>query len=327
MKKILLFIVFMTFGSLGLIGKTGGSLKVGMVEWAAYAPLNVADSKHLWEGIEVSVTVFGSNTELNAALENGRIDIALDMLGSWVGLYQKGTPLVVLGETDWSNGGDKIILAKGAKADDLKGKTIGIYLDQPSVTFFLNEFLSSKGLIATDVRAVEMEPEGLSDNFAAGRFPLIVNYDPQAMRAEKAGGTVVATSATYPGCIPEGFVALRKTWERIPAEQWQAFFRGWYKAVKWSQNDANWNEFKVILCEKTFSGAKYSDEELKAMLGSVKVFGPADGASRNSRGGEAEKYLTRVQSFLKDRGELKTPFDPGELLCSEALVKAAKAEL
>ncbi|MFM8454214.1 MAG: ABC transporter substrate-binding protein [Gammaproteobacteria bacterium] len=122
------------------------TLKVGMIHWIAYSPLNVADVQGFWkeQGLDVKVINFGSNQELNNALQNKGIDIALDMIGSWVGISQSGVPLVILGETDWSHGGDKIITKKDVDFSKLKGQNIGVYLNQPSVTYFLNKFLSEK---------------------------------------------------------------------------------------------------------------------------------------------------------------------------------------
>ena len=68
-----------------------------------------------------------------------------------------------------------------------------------------------------DIETVELEPEVLADNFIAGRFDVIVNYDPQALRAEREGdGQVAATSASYEGVIPKGLVARADVLESIP---------------------------------------------------------------------------------------------------------------
>ena len=69
-----------------------------MLHWAAYGPLNVASTKGLFaaEGVDVEVVNRVSNQELNAELTSGRIDIALDMMGSWVGIHLGGTPLKIV---------------------------------------------------------------------------------------------------------------------------------------------------------------------------------------------------------------------------------------
>ncbi len=98
-----------------------------------------------------------------------------------------GVPLTLIGETDWSNGGDKIITKQNIKIEQLKGGKIGVYLNKPSVTFFLNKFLVQNQIRLSDVGIIELEPEAMTDNFISGRLKVIVNYNPQALRAERKG--------------------------------------------------------------------------------------------------------------------------------------------
>lgn len=305
-------------------------LKVGTVAWAGFSPLNVADAKGFWkeQGLEVEVTIFGSNQEVNGALQGGRIDLALDMLGSWVGMYQTGVPLVIVGETDWSNGGDKIIAKKGYDLAQLKGQRVGVYLDQPSVTYFLNRFLEGHHLTLADVEAVELEPQAMSDNFIAGRLSLIVNYDPQALRAEKeGGGLVVATSATYPGVIPEGFAALAANWASIPAEDKARLWRGWLKAVAWAKDPANWADYQRILNERTFpNDPDFPEADLRAMVDAVSIHPPATLVERNRAGGQLAEYLENLRAFLKAGGQLPKDYTPAQLLSTDSLSAACASK-
>ncbi len=306
------------------------AIKVGMVEWIAYAPLHVAAEKGIWKelGVEVAVQNYSSNQDLNSALESGRIDIALDMLGSWVGLRQQGKPIVILGQTDWSNGGDKVIAKKGYDLKKLKGSSVGVYLNQPSVTYFLDQYLRTAGLGIQDVRIVELDPQPMTDNFIAGRMNLIVNYDPEAIRAEREGnGSVVATSASYPGVIPEGFATTTRYVQHVPQDTLVNFFRGWYRAVKWTDNPANWAAYQTILKGKVFSnGSTLSEADLAEMRHSVKVFGADSSERLHGAHGEVAEYLKRLEVFLKDVGELHEPVDASTLLAVNAISKAAALE-
>ncbi len=58
-------------------------------------------------------------------------------------MYMDGVPLTLVCETDWSHGGDKILIKKDTDLSEIKGKTIGVYLNMPSVTFFLNQYLAN----------------------------------------------------------------------------------------------------------------------------------------------------------------------------------------
>ncbi|WP_460033348.1 ABC transporter substrate-binding protein [Megalodesulfovibrio paquesii] len=298
--------------------------KIGMIHWIAYSPLNVAEVKGLWKelGLEVEVVNFGSNQELNGALENKRIDIACDMMGSWVGMYMAGAPLKIVAETDWSFGGDKIIVKKGVTPEQLKSSPVGIYLNQPSVTYFLNKYLASINVPLKDMQLVELEPEALADNFISGRFQAIVNYDPQALRAEREGnGEVIATSASWEGVIPEGLVARADVLAEIPRADLIKIIQGWAKAVEWSKDSANWTEYMTILNEKTFEGEDaYSEADLKAMLDSVRIHDRATQLARNKDG--LAQYLTDLHVFLKDNGLLAKDFAPADLLASDVAVEA-----
>lgn len=291
--------------------------RVGMIAWIAYSPLNVADTQGIWKklGVDVEVINFGSNQELNAALENKRIDIALDMIGSWVGLQQGGVPLTILGETDWSYGGDKIISKSGVDMSALKGQSIGVYLDQPSVTYFLSKYLALQKLSLSDVTVVELEPEAMADNFIAGRFNVIVNYDPQALRAIKEGnGVVAATSASWDGVIPEGFVATSENYASMDRKDLANIFRGWVQAVKWSKDPANWTTYAAIINDKTFPvDAPFSDQDIKAMLDSVRIHDGQQALSRNQAGGGLQQYLGDLKTFLQDNKQLKLEYDPAAL--------------
>lgn len=327
-NKALLFFVFL-FSLICLSQAQARTYKIGMIHWIAYSPLNVADVKGLWEGVDVQVINFGSNQELNTALENQRIDIAIDMLGSWVGMSMNGVPLTLIGETDWSYGGDKIIAKKDVDMSALKGTTIGVYLNMPSVTFFLNKYLSAGNVNLSDLNIVELEPETMTDNFISGRFKVIVNYDPQALRAEReGGGKIVATSASWDGSIPEGFVAHTEVLKSIPEQDLSNIFKGWIRAVKWSKESNNWAEYKKILNDKTFEGEDpYSDEDLKAMFASVKIHDVSVQLERNKTNGGLYTYLEELHAFLKKNNLLKKDFKPEEIFNNKVIVKTLEAEM
>ncbi|MBF0495700.1 MAG: ABC transporter substrate-binding protein [Deltaproteobacteria bacterium] len=302
--------------------------KIGMVHWIAFSPLNVAEVKGIWKGlgVEVQVVNFSSNQKLNAALEEKGIDIALDMMGSWVGMYLDGIPLRIIGETDWSNGGDKIIAKKNLELNKIKDTTIGVYLDKPSVTYFLNQYLSQNGLKLADANIVELPPDALANNFIAGRIKIIVDYDPEALRAERKGnGQVVATSAQYPGCIPEGFVVRTDILENLPPNDLAKILKGWITAVKWTRDPKNWNEYQQILNEKTFEGdLPYSENDLKEMLNAVSIHDPKTQLARNMNGGGLQTYLKNLKEFLAANGFLKKGYKPEELFNNKMIVEVLK---
>lgn len=314
-NRLILSVIFSFFACFSTA--EARTYRIGMIAWIAYSPLNVAEALGFWkqQGVDVEVINFGSNQELNAALENKRIDIALDMIGSWVGMQQKGVPLTIIGETDWSYGGDKIIAKKTVDMSSLKGQSIGVYLDQPSVTYFLSKYLAQQNLGLKDVNVVELEPEAMANNFIANRFNVIVNYDPQALRAINEGnGVVAATSASWDGVIPEGFVAHSEIYKTLDKKDLTAILKGWMQAVQWSKDAANWDKYKAIINEKTFPvDADFSDKDIRDMLGSVRIHERDMSLEANKSGGGLQQYLVDLKAFLKTNDMLKVDFDPATL--------------
>jgi NitT/TauT family transport system substrate-binding protein len=299
---------------------------VGMVQWAAFSPLNVADAKGFWkdQGLNVVVDNYAVNSDLNNNLDNGTIDFALDMIGSWVDLRLQGKPITVLGETDWSNGGDKIIIKDGMTPASLKGQKFAIYLKLLSVENFVAKYLAANGLAMSDFNIVqEDDPKVLADKFINSEYSITANYDPEAQRATDFGyGVVAATSRDYPGCIPEGFAVRTDRLANMPQDDLVKFFTGWIKAVQWSQDTANWAEYKAILNSKTYPGSNYSDADLRGFMTNVKVHNKADQLAANQTGGALYDYLTGLNTFAKQNGYPTANFTPADVFDNTAIVKA-----
>ncbi len=300
--------------------------KIGMLQWAGFSSNNVADVKGFWksQGIDVQLINLANCQELYNAFVNNRIDIAHEMIGTWVGLYMEGSPITNIAELDWSHGGDKIIVKKDFNVRLLKGQSIGIYWNKISVLFFLNKYLESKKIRLSDVRPVELDSDGLADNFIAGRFQVIVNYDPQALRAERQGnGNLVATTASYTGCMPCGYAVKTESLKTIPKDDLVKIFKGFIEAVKWIKDEKNWEEYKKILNTRTFEGGQpYSDQDLKQMLDAVRIHDEKNLTERNKDAGGLFTYLNELKMMLKDNNLLKKDFKAEEIFDNTA-IKAA----
>ncbi len=302
--------------------------KMVMIPWAGWSPANVADVKGFWkeQGIDVSIYNVDNLQAVHTLFKSKRVDIGFEMMGSIVSLYMDGLPVTIIAETDWSHGGDKIILKKEVDIKSLKGKTVGVYLNMPSVTFFLNQYLSLEGLKLSDVRIIEMETDVLAKHFIEGQFNMIVNYDPEAMRAEREGnGKVVATTATYEGCMPDGMMILDDVLKTIPHGDLVKIFKGWIKAVKWIQDPANWKEYMDILNKHTFKGMPpFSEKDLKEITDAARIHNASVQLERNQDGGGLHAYLKELKAFLSSNNLLKKDFDSEKIFDNKAITEALR---
>ncbi|GBC61542.1 hypothetical protein DENIS_2504 [Desulfonema ishimotonii] len=301
---------------------------IGMTSWAGWSPASVAAARGFWkqEGIDVRVVTTPSPRTTFSLFKNRLIDISFEMIGSQIGFYMDGLPVVILAETNWSHGGDKIIMKTGSDQDLLIKNPIGVYLNAPSITFFLDRYLSSQGLKLSDTRVVEMAPKKLTKFFISGRFSAIVSYAPEAMRALSGGHSrVVATSATCEGCIPEGMMALEDVLAKMPQEDLVRIFRGWIRAARWCRQPENWGRYSEILSRRTFEGdSPHSDEDLREMVSSVRIHDARTLSERNRDGGGLYAWLVRLRDFLKRNQMLKKDFDPRRVFDNRAILEALR---
>lgn len=326
LTRILVSLALLLFLTSSAHAKT---YKIGLVPWAGFSTASVAEAKGFWkeENADVQVFVFPNVQTSHSALKAKRLDLAFDMAGTAVGFYMSGLPVVFAAETDWSHGGDKVIVPQTYDKTVLKSKPIGVYLNQPPVLIFLWKYLKQQGIPFSDIQLVEMETKPLADNFIAGRVPLIVSYDPEAIRAEREGkGVVAATTADFPGVMPEGLIALRDVYDSIPKEDLSKIFRGLIRAAIWCSNTANTKEWMQIMNQKIFHESPYAEQDLLDMIKAVRIHGPSQLVERNRQGGGIYAYLEEMKTFLREANLFKKDFTPDAILATETMAaEAAKA--
>lgn len=298
-------------------------VRLAISPWAGWTPALAGETQGLWRelGIDAIVTVMGNDDEVRKALADGRADLTLAMIGNHVGGILAGQDLVIVGETNWSHGGDKVVMRRGVKPADLRGTTIGVYLDLPSVRYFLHRTLTANGLTDADVRVEEMIDTGaLADAFVDGKYPLIVNFDPEALRSMREGdGRVLASSATFPGVIPEGFAMRRGT---LSPELLERFFRGWFAAVAWSRDPRNWQTYASLMRAKAFT-ARTTEADLLTMVASVRIHDPKAAVERNTPNGGLDLYLKDLGEYLRSGGKLPATWDAKRVVDTTAFRAAA----
>jgi NitT/TauT family transport system substrate-binding protein len=166
----------------------------------------VAEAKGFWRelGVNVEVVTMESNIQMNEALMAGEVTIQFDMLGTAIGLYEEGKPIVIIAETDWSHGGDKIIVKKDLHLNAYKGKTVGVYINKPSLRFFLNFFLSAQEMQVADFQLWEAPPETLVSKFIDNDLQMILAYDRSPLSLSNAvRGRLLPPARTIPGLFPK----------------------------------------------------------------------------------------------------------------------------
>ena len=311
-------------------GADAPGYRIATVAWAGWSPLHVADEKGFWTdlGLDVEVVDYDNPVVILEAIRAGRIDFAMDMAGTLVGVHMDGTPLVVLAETNWSHGGDRIIVHRGDTVERHTGDPVGVFLNRPSCLYFLGLYLKGCNRRLSDFRIIEIDPEDMGHQFAAGRLPVIVSYDPWALQAMREGdGACLASSADFKGCIPECLWAYAGRLDTIPPDHVRKVIQGWIRAVRWMRDPANWPELCDILNRRTFHNQPpRSDEELRQLLSGVSIHEPEVMRERNRVNGGLYAYLRSLRAFLAENGLLRRPYSVPDIFDNRFVMEALAAE-
>jgi NitT/TauT family transport system substrate-binding protein len=296
-RSLPLLALVATLGAPGIVGCSGEEapvlpkFRVGTAAWAGFSPLNVAEAKGFFdaEGIDVEVVPFEEGAG-STALQAGTIDANLDVLGVFVNRTMVGKDdLKILAELDWSYGGDEVILRPpvdtSVAAIRAKTKSVGVYSKTASNLLLLDYYLKDTsrhadwGLAIDRVSVVERLPEELVTSFAAGEDALSLNYQPISTEQVRAGGEVVATSATYPGVISEGLAVNAARYAGANKALYTKFFKGWIRGVEYMYGrdatrsilDASHaDEVVQIVQQQTYENDGSTADEVRAYLGSVR---------------------------------------------------------
>ncbi len=296
-RALPLLALLATLGAPGIVGCGGEEapvlpkFRVGTAAWAGFSPLNIAEAKGFFdaEGIDVEVVPFEEGAG-STALQAGTIDANLDVLGVFVNRTMVGKDdLKILAELDWSYGGDEVILRPpvdtSVAAIRAKTKSVGVYSKTASNLLLLDYYLKDTtrhadwGLAIDRVSVVERLPEELVTSFAAGEDALSLNYQPVSTEQVRAGGEVVATSATYPGVISEGLAVNAARYAGADKTLYTKFFKGWIRGVEYMYGrnatrsilDASHaDEVVQIVQQQTYENDGSTADEVRAYLGSVR---------------------------------------------------------
>ena len=231
-------------------------LRVAYTHWFPCVPLGIAEEKKFWReaGLQVELRGYQTSQEVVAAMKDGEVDIGYDMIATWIDVALGGAPIAIAGETDWSSGGDKLLLRKGTTLAERKGKPIAVYLRGSALMLFLRESLRRESLSLSDFPIVEVpEQESGLQLFVAGKLDTVVSNEPWATRIEKAGAFTIATTADFPGVAPEGFAVRRA---QVDDATLTRFFTVWFRAVKFLHDPANHQAVADIASVYAFAGAE-----------------------------------------------------------------------
>jgi hypothetical protein len=161
---------------------------------------------------------------------------------------------------------------------------------------FLAAKLRAEGLSIADFKIVVVEDmDSLAGQFLNGRLACAISYEPFTTKAMSAGNCeVVATTADFPGVMPEVIVGHRSVVEKMSPENLTALLSGWIDSVEWCAEPKNQKEFARICKHRVFAEEKLAEADIPALQANVRMHQRATLAERNL-GKDAP-----IRTFLRD---------------------------
>ncbi|ONI80993.1 sulfonate ABC transporter substrate-binding protein [Actinosynnema sp. ALI-1.44] len=229
---------------LGVAGLSGCSsspagsstkITVGFSAWPGWIPWQVAQEQGLFKknGIEVDLKWFDSYTDSINALNSGAIDANCQTLNDTLSSVSGGAKQTIVLVNDNSTGNDKIIAREGiSSVGDLKGKKVAV--EQGTVDHYLLLLaLAEAKLTEKDIELTPMTTDAAANAFLTGKVDAVGAFAPFTTTAlGRPGSRAIATSAEFPGAIPDHLVFKAEIVKNNP-QVVQAMVNTWFETTAW----------------------------------------------------------------------------------------------
>jgi len=191
---------------------SSATIRLGFSAWPGWFPWQVAQEKGIFakHGLKVDLKYFESYTDSLNALASGNLDANSQTLNDTVSSVAGGAKQTIVLTNDNSTGNDQIIAGPGiSSVADLKGKKVGA--EQGTVDHYLLLLaLKKAGLSQSDVDFQPLETGAAAAALASGRLDAVGAFAPFTTQAlARSGSKALATSADFPGAIPDHLVFAR----------------------------------------------------------------------------------------------------------------------
>ncbi|MEU8076144.1 ABC transporter substrate-binding protein [Catellatospora citrea] len=208
---------------------------LGFSAWPGWFPWQVAQEQGLFakNGVTVELKYFDSYTDSLTALATGNLSANSQTLGDTLTSVSGGAQQTIVLVNDNSTGNDQIIAKPGINTiADLKGKRVAV--EQGTVDHYLLLLaLKTAGLTEADIALKPMLTDAGAAAFTTGEVDAVGAFAPFTTTAlGLAGSKAIATSADFPGAIPDHLVFTAAFVKDHPTEV-QAVVKTWFDTLAW----------------------------------------------------------------------------------------------
>lgn len=305
-------------------GSKNSCIEVGVVTWGGYAGgeyfnagfQDNSNSRFRSEyGVCANFHVMDDFASSRNAFRSGDIDllwVTMDAFPTEAGSF--GEPVKFLFQTDWSRGGDAIVVKGGINSvGDLLGKKIAVAEATPSHTFLL-WMLDMAGLGVQDVE-ISVVPSAIdaATAFKSGTVDAAVVWSPDddACVQKVAGSKVLINTKQATHIIADGFMVKESVFNQ-KKDQLRKFVEGWLKGSDEINNSASAKEKAVDIL---VAGLKIDKQTATNAINNVRLttygdnkdFFGMNSAYTNVKGEDLYTKMSKVYSALRLADKAQIP--------------------
>ncbi|OUS30479.1 hypothetical protein A9Q99_05860 [Gammaproteobacteria bacterium 45_16_T64] len=253
MKRIVIFTLMLMFAHL-----TYAQPKLFSSDWPVWNLTEGMNEKGLLNDFDYSFKNYETALKWFKA---GNVDVTFMTLYDFISMQPTKQPTLILGVTDYSNGGDKLILRNTIKkAEDLRGKKVLLASNTISL-WLLHNYLEKHGMNLNDVQIINKSVNSAPLLFKEDKsYAAVVGWNPNIEKALDESSYVGSTSRDYPRAIYDLIVA-KESFHTSSKDLSKKLLQSYFRSL---------TDKEVI--ESTAMGLSVSEEEYRLWLDDAKIF-------------------------------------------------------
>ena len=218
---------------------TSSPVTLGFSAWPGWFPWQVAQEQGLFakNGLDRGPALLRQLHRQHQRALGGVIDANSQTLNDTIASMSGGAKLKIVLVNDNSTGNDKIIAREGINSvADLRGMKVAV--EQGTVDHYLLQLaLAEAGLTDKDIQLVPLLTDAAAAAFVAGQVDAVGAFAPFTTTAlGRPGSRAIATSAEFPGAIPDHLVVSEEMAQNQP-ENVQALVNTWFDSMQWIKDN------------------------------------------------------------------------------------------
>jgi NitT/TauT family transport system substrate-binding protein len=291
---------------------TEGFVSHGALQWPEYIATELGWFKE--NGVSVDMVVVGAGAAQQVAA--GALNIGYSGFPDFIRATNQGAPLKIV--INAISAPPYAVYAKPAikQIADLKGKTVSIGGTKDVTLIYMEAFIASAGLKASNLDFVYAK--ATQDRLAAllsGGADAAILYPPSSFRAGAAGYTYLGDIEAYLKDFPFTVWAANTGWAANNREALLAYIRAYSRAVRWLYDAGNKERAVNILVKYSRQDRKDSADTYDYFVSKLHAFS-ADGRI-------SQAAYKRMTDALVDWGDLKEPVPPASKFFDLSFVETA----